>query len=37
LLEDIVVVLLGLILGVAGVVLEVVLGGAAIKAIGELV
>lgn len=37
LLEDIVVVVVGLIVGVAGVVLEVVLGSAAIDALGKLV
>jgi hypothetical protein len=36
LLEDIAVVVLGLVVGIAGVALEIVLGGAAIKGIGKL-
>ena len=36
LLEDVIVVILGLVIGVAGVLLEIVLGAAAIKGIGDL-
>jgi hypothetical protein len=37
LLEDVVVVVVGLVVGVAGVVLEVVLGSAAINAVEKLI
>ena len=37
LLEDAAIVLLGLVVGVAGVALEIVLGSAAVKGIGKLI